>query len=183
MKGKYAVPETFTIRFDKTDSHTFLLSTHQILPIPMEKAFSFFERPENLSEITPDWLNFRFDRRGIQSKTYKGAEFNYMIRWFGIRIKWHTIISEYCRPELFTDVQVKGPYALWKHLHTFEPVPEGTLMKDLVTYRIPFGFIGNLLLGAIIRKQLRDIFSYRAVRIAEWVSGTFKRKLRSYPLS
>ena len=46
-------------------------------------------------------------------------------------------------------------------------------MKDLVTYRIPLGFIGNILLGAIIRKQLRDIFSYRAVRIAEWVSGYY----------
>jgi ligand-binding SRPBCC domain-containing protein len=183
MKGKYTLPEKFSIRFDKTDTHTFLLSTQQIIPIPVEKAFSFFEKPENLSEITPEWLNFRFKMKGTQSKTYKGAEFDYTIRWFAIRINWHTLISEYRHPVMFTDVQVKGPYALWKHLHTFEPVPEGTLLKDFVTYRIPFGFFGNILFGTIIRKQLRDIFSYRAFRIAEWASGTFKRKLPSHPHS
>jgi ligand-binding SRPBCC domain-containing protein len=73
---------------------------------------------------------------------------------------------------MFTDVQVKGPYALWKHLHTFEPVTEGTLMMDVVTYRMPFGILGRILHGTLIKKQLQDIFSYRAVRIAQWSDGT-----------
>lgn len=176
MKNQYPLPATFTIRFDKTDGHIYLLSTSQILNIPIEKAFSFFEKPENLSEITPDWLNFSFDNKGGQSKTYLGAEFDYTISWLGIRIKWHTKISEYRRPEMFTDVQVRGPYALWKHLHTFEPVTDGTLMRDFVTYRIPFSFVGKILLGAIIRRHLQDIFSYRAVRIAQWADGTLQRK-------
>jgi len=59
MNTKYTLPPTFQIRFEKPDRYTYLLSTSQILTIPVAKAFSFFERPENLSEITPEWLNFR----------------------------------------------------------------------------------------------------------------------------
>ena len=40
----------YMIRFDKTDGNTYLLSTRQILSIPRETAFSFFEKPENLIE-------------------------------------------------------------------------------------------------------------------------------------
>jgi len=50
MKKQYPLPATFTIRFDKTDGNTYLLSTLQILSIPRETAFSFFEKPENLIE-------------------------------------------------------------------------------------------------------------------------------------
>jgi len=177
---KYDLPPTFQIRFEKPDRHTYLLRTSQVIAIPVEKAFSFFEKPENLSEITPDWLNFRFDSKCGQSETFEGAEFDYTIRWFFIKLKWHTKISEYRRPELFTDVQVKGPYVMWEHLHTFEPVPEGTLMRDAVTYRIPFDRIGKIFYRLIIQKQLQNIFSYRAVRIAEWADGTFKSKLTAH---
>jgi ligand-binding SRPBCC domain-containing protein len=74
------------------------------------------------------------------------------------------------------DVQVKGPYLVWKHLHTFESVSEGTLMQDSITYHIPFGFIGKIFHRFIIMKQLHDTFSYRAVRIAEWADGIFESK-------
>lgn len=74
-------------------------------------------------------------------------------------MKWHTIISEYCPPERFVDVQVKGPYAMWRHLHTFEPVSEGTLMRDFVTYRVPFSFLGGIFHRVIFKNNFR-IFSH-----------------------
>jgi ligand-binding SRPBCC domain-containing protein len=132
-----------------------LLRTSQIIAIPVEHAFLFFEKPENLFEITPDWIDFRLDNKDGQSKTYEGAEFDYTIRWFSIKIKWHTKISDYSRSKRFTDVQVKGPYVMWEHLHTFEPVHEGTLIGDSVTYRIHFGIIGKIFHRFIIKKQLQ----------------------------
>ncbi|MDH5203723.1 MAG: SRPBCC family protein [Nitrospirota bacterium] len=177
MNTKYNLPPTFQITFEKSDRHTYLLSASQIIAMPVEKAFSFFEKPENLFEITPDWLDFSFDHKGGQSKTYEGAEFDYTIRWLSTKIKWHTKIAEYHPPEMFTDVQVRGPYTLWRHLHTFSSVPEGTLMKDFVSYRIPFGIIGDIFHRVMVRSHLQNIFSYRAVRIAEWADGTFKSKL------
>jgi ligand-binding SRPBCC domain-containing protein len=176
MNRAYNLPPTFQISFSKPDRVTYLLTTSQVLPVPLRKAFSFFEKPENLSEITPDWLDFSFDNKGIQSRTYQGAEFHYTIRWFALRIQWHTRITEYRLHEVFTDEQVKGPYVRWKHVHAFSQLPEGTLMQDAVSYRIPFGILGRITHHLVIKKQLQDIFSYRALRIAEWADGTFKTK-------
>jgi ligand-binding SRPBCC domain-containing protein len=179
MNKKYKIPPSFQITFGKSGKSEYQLKTSQVLPLPVKKAFSFFEAPENLFEITPDWLEFRFHNKGQPSKTCQGAEFDYTVRWFSIKIKWHTKISEYIPPERFSDIQVKGPYASWEHLHTFAEVPEGTLMRDRVTYRLPLYVIGNIVNKLFIMRQLEDIFSYRAMRIAEWASGTFRSKLSS----
>ncbi|HDY72401.1 MAG TPA: hypothetical protein ENH50_12135 [Nitrospirae bacterium] len=57
------------------------------------------------------------------------------------------------RQERFTDIQIRGPYRFWSHLHTFEEVPEGTLMRDEVTYRL--SHTAGLLHRSIIKRQLR----------------------------
>jgi ligand-binding SRPBCC domain-containing protein len=174
MNRKGGLPPTFRISFQTVDRGTYLLSASQILPVPIGKAFSFFEKPEDLFEITPAWLDFSLVKAAVNGATYEGAEFDYTIRWLAMKIKWHAKIVEYLPPEQFTDVQVRGPYALWKHVHTFEAVPDGTSMRDSITYRLPFGFLGKIVHKFIVLKQLREIFSYRAVRIAEWADGALK---------
>ena len=169
------LPETFSISFSRPDSRTFRLSTAQILPVARDKCFSFFEDPRNLFEITPAWLDFRMLDRS-KAAVFEGAEFDYTIRWLTLRFFWRSRIVDYHPPESFTDIQVKGPYPYWSHLHTFKEKDGSTLMKDEVTYRLPFGPFGKLLHSLIIRIQLRDIFRYRAVRIAQWAEGGFQRK-------
>jgi hypothetical protein len=52
------------------------------------------------------------------------------------------------------------------HLHVLEKVPEGTLMRDEVTYKL---YLPSLILHPlVISGRLMDIFRYRAVKIAEW---------------
>jgi ligand-binding SRPBCC domain-containing protein len=170
------LPETFSITFAGTDSRTFRLSASQVLPVARAKAFGFFEDPRNLFEITPDWLDFRMLDRS-RAEVFEGAEFDYTIRWLSFRLFWRSRIVGYRPPESFTDVQVKGPYPYWSHLHTFHEEDGSTLMSDEVTYRLPFGLFGRLLHLLIIRRQLRDIFRYRAVRIAHWAKGDFRRKV------
>jgi ligand-binding SRPBCC domain-containing protein len=149
------------------------LAASQVLPLPPEHVFPFFEDPRNLFEITPDWLDFRMMDPG-QSAVFEGAEFGYTIRWLGIRIRWRSRITDYRPPNRFADIQLIGPYRSWHHVHTFERVPQGTLMRDEVTYELPFG--AGLLHPWVIRPQLRAIFTYRARRVAEWSGGTVARK-------
>ncbi|MDH4164633.1 MAG: hypothetical protein OEW15_18385 [Nitrospirota bacterium] len=47
-------------------------------------------------------------------------------------------------------------------------------MNDSVTYRLPSGPLGRLAHNVIIRRQLENIFRYRAKRITEWAHGTFR---------
>jgi ligand-binding SRPBCC domain-containing protein len=102
------------------------------------------------------------------AQVFKGAEFDYTIRWFGVKLSWRTRIVDYEKPERFTDIQLSGPYRSWQHIHTFEKIPEGTRMHDDVTYGIPL--IAMPLHKFIIRRQLEDIFCFRAIRIADWLN-------------
>lgn len=183
------LPETFTLVFARIHTNTYQIRTSQIIRLPKEQAFTFFENPRNLSEITPDWLDFTMLDFDIGAQVFEGAEYNYTIKWLPWlgKTKWKSRIIQYRPPETFTDIQVKGPYSYWEHLHTFEAISEGTRMRDIVTYRLPFGPVGQLAHHILIKSQLEDIFSFRAVRISEWSSGNFiwkqKRKGKSSRLN
>jgi len=146
-----------------------LFSTLVLEGITPEEAFRFFEDPRNLLTITPPWLDFRMldpDR----SETAEGTEFDYTIRWLGLRFPWKSRIINYHPPAEFTDIQIKGPYASWEHCHLFKSVDCGTLMTDQVDYILPR--LAFPLHRILIRKQLEQIFRYRALRIEDWVQGT-----------
>jgi ligand-binding SRPBCC domain-containing protein len=166
MSVTYSLPPSFTIEFKQTGFFTHKILTSQVVPLPPDDVFPFFEDPRNLSEITPQWLDFRMIK-STNADVFKGAQFVYTIRWFGVKLRWKTKIVDYEKPVRFTDIQLSGPYKSWQHIHTFEKIPEGTRVHDDVTYGIPL--IAKPIYSIIIKKQLEDIFCYRAVRIADWL--------------
>lgn len=172
----FTLPPTFTLRFERLDRATHRLLTSQVLSLPRREAFRFFEDPRNLFDITPDWLSFVMKDRDSKTAMFEGAEFVYTIRWFGIPMPWKSRIIGYQPPGQFTDIQLTGPYRSWSHLHTFEEVSGGTLMGDTVTYQLPLGPLGDLIHAITVRRQLEDIFRYRAARIEEWAGGKLKRR-------
>lgn len=167
---KEGLPPSFELEIIRTDKFTFLLRASQLLPVTPEEAFEFFEDPGNLSSITPGWLDFRMAAGQSESGVFEGAEFDYTIKWLGRTLPWRGRIEDYRPPYWFRDVQVSGPYALWSHLHVFERLPEGTFLKDEVTYRLPRRRMGRWLHKRIVKRQLEDIFCYRAHKIAEWAT-------------
>ncbi len=173
----FTFPPTFTIHFQRLDRATHRLSTSQVLSLPRREAFRFFEDPRNLFDITPDWLRFVMRDRESKTEVFEGAEFDYTIRWFGIPMSWKSRITGYRPPERFTDIQLVGPYRTWSHLHIFEDAPDGTLMRDIVTYQLPFGPLGNMVHAVAVRKQLEDIFRYRAAQIDDWARGELRKKV------
>ena len=66
-------PEDFRISITAY-GRDYLLKTTQTLPIQREKAFAFFESPQNLFEITPDWLDFRIDAYQPEKKARRRKE-------------------------------------------------------------------------------------------------------------
>jgi ligand-binding SRPBCC domain-containing protein len=65
------------------------------------------------------------------------------------------------------DVQVRGPYARWEHVHEFGEVPGGTLVSDTVIYALPLGPLGRLAHWLFVNRSLERIFDYRARRMRE----------------
>lgn len=150
---------TSTISFERAGCLTHRLRTRQTLPLSSEEAFRFFEDPANLSSITPKWLDFTLPAFGDKREVCEGAEFHYTIRWFGITLPWRSRIVDYAPPLRFTDIQIFGPYRSWRHLHTFKEIPDGTLMEDEVTYRLPLWGTGLIIHELFVRRQLEEIFS------------------------
>jgi ligand-binding SRPBCC domain-containing protein len=56
---------------------------------------------------------------------------------------------------------------LWHHQHHFEAVVGGVMMRDIVDYAIPFGFIGSLANKLLVKKAVIEIFEFRKQKIAE----------------
>lgn len=143
-----------------------LLRSSVLLHRSREALFEFFSDAFQLETITPPWLNFRI-LTPPPIQICRGCLIDYSIRLRGIPIRWQTEISSWEPPFAFIDRQLRGPYQLWEHLHTFEETPEGTLARDEVHYRV---FGGRLINWLLVEKDLRRIFEFRRTRLLELFS-------------
>ncbi|MBP9212401.1 MAG: SRPBCC family protein [Bacteroidetes bacterium] len=139
----------------------YTLEQKQFLPISLTRAWEFFSNPHNLKDITPPSMDFRvISETGYE--TYAGLIIQYTVKpMFGIPVRWTTEITHVRAPHFFVDEQRFGPYSFWHHQHLFQSVPGGVEMKDIVSYGLPFGPLGQLVRELIVKRQLEKIFGYR----------------------
>ena len=139
----------------------FKLNKKQKISKNISEVFDFFSKPENLSEITPKRLGFNIMTPSpIEMK--EGQLIDYTINILSFPVRWTTIITKYAPPNLFIDQQLKGPYSMWHHTHTFEEIGMNeTLIEDTILYAMPFGFIGDLAHFLYVKRDLENIFRYR----------------------
>lgn len=149
------------------DAGCLLLESETVLPAPREEVFGFFSDAFQLERITPPWLKFRvLTPPPIEIR--KGTLIDYRLRLNGIPIRWRTEISQWEPQQSFVDRQLKGPYLLWEHRHTFRDHESGTWMRDEVRYRVPGGRIVHRL---FVRRRLLAIFEYRLRRMHSIFTG------------
>lgn len=132
------------------------------MPISIQTAWDFFSSAKNLSRITPPEMRFKIINDFEDDGIYENMLIDYTVRpLFGIPLNWQTIITRVNEPFQFTDEQKKGPYKKWKHEHTFIEKENGTFIRDVVTYALPFGFLGRIAHFLFVRKKLNQIFEFR----------------------
>ncbi len=137
-------------------------TAEQFLPISIRKAWIFFSSPKNLSVITPPEMDFKILTQLDDKEIYNGMLIDYTVKpLFGIPMHWQTKIIDVKPLEVFADTQLKGPYKLWHHTHTFIEKDGGVLMTDVVNYELPFGILGDWVHSLIVRKKIESIFAYR----------------------
>ena len=137
-----------------------VLERSQRLPRAPEEVFPFFADAFNLEAITPAWLRFRVLTPAPVTMA-AGTRLEYRLRLHGLPLRWLTRIEVWEPPVRFVDVQVRGPYRLWHHTHSFEPDGDGTLMRDRVRYALPFGSLGEAAHALLVRRDLDRIFAVR----------------------
>ncbi len=127
---------------------------------PIEKTYSFFKEAKNLERLTPDFLRFKVLNQSPK-EIQKGAKINYRLWLRCIPFWWQSQIVEWEPNFRFSDKQIRGPYSYWLHIHEFTEKDGGTLIRDKVSYRAPFGVFGDVITNIFIKKDLEKIFSYR----------------------
>jgi ligand-binding SRPBCC domain-containing protein len=141
------------------------LEREQVLPVSPAEAFEFFADAMNLEAITPAWLGFKIATQGPIAM-HAGTRIEYRLRLHGLRIRWLTRIELWEPGRRFVDVQLRGPYRVWHHTHSFAPHEAGTVMRDRVRYALPLGRLGNLAHAVLVRRDLERIFDFRAAAVA-----------------
>lgn len=143
-----------------------ILERRQRIERPIDEVFAFYGDARNLERITPPLLGFEVTTPG-PIEMGAGTLIEYRLRLHRIPVSWRTRIEAWEPPHRFVDVQVKGPYTLWEHTHTFEADgPGATTIEDRVRYSIPFGPLGELADRLLVRRDLRRIFDFRQEAVA-----------------
>ena len=142
-------------------------SSKQNLPITIQEAWEFLSNPKNLKTITPDYMGFIIES-GADRPMFPGQIIEYIVTpVLGIKTKWVTEITHVQELRYFVDEQRFGPYSLWHHKHFLKEIPGGVEMEDVIHYKIPLGFIGQLVHPILVKPKLDEIFDYRRKKLID----------------
>ena len=145
----------------------YTFSNKQNVPISLNQAWEFLTNSDNLAKMTPAEMNFQkisLDKRPL----YAGQIIQYSVTpIFGIPAKWVSEITQIKEKQYFVDVQLYGPYAMWHHKHFIKEIEGGVEIEDLIDYKIPLGFLGQLLHPFIVKPKLEEIFAFRRAKLIQ----------------
>ncbi len=137
------------------------------LPLSVDEAWEFLSNPKNLKIITPEAMGFTIVS-GADRPIYPGQIIEYDVTPLsGFKTRWVSEITHVIDRSYFVDVQLQGPYAFWHHKHFITGIPGGVLMEDEIHYRLPLGFLGDLLHPILVKPKLDEIFAYRTKKLTE----------------
>ncbi len=160
-------------------SRTYSLKTVTLLPISLNEAWDFFSRPQNLKDITPPQLGFQIKSKHHGDRMYAGQIVEYTVKpVLGIPMYWMTEITHVEDKKFFVDEQRFGPYSMWHHQHHFKEIEGGVEMTDIVHYKLPLSFLGDIAHGLFVKSQLKQIFDFRTVKVEE-LFGKFEKSRAS----
>ncbi|MDX2196430.1 MAG: SRPBCC family protein [Cytophagales bacterium] len=136
----------------------------QHLKSDIDTVWKFISNPLNLKTITPEYMNFEVISGLDIGTMYEGQIICYRVSpMHGIRTTWVTEISHMESGKYFVDEQRFGPYSFWHHKHFINAHPEGVMMYDIIDYKIPYGWVGDVANMLFVRRKIDEIFEYRKV--------------------
>jgi ligand-binding SRPBCC domain-containing protein len=149
-----------------TMSKVYSLTKVQVINASLDEVWSFFSVADNLQAITPNDMGFTILSKPHGDKVYAGQILEYKVRpLLNIPFYWMTEITHVADKQFFVDEQRFGPFSLWHHQHHFKQTDEGVEMTDIIHYKLPMWFLGDIANALMVKKQLAHIFDYRFEKV------------------
>lgn len=99
-------------------------------------------------------------------------EVEWEARHLGLLWRLRSRITAMDRPRSFIDVQVRGPFKAFTHVHHFEPEGAGTRMIDEWMHEAPFGPMGRLADLLFLARHMRRLLETRNASLKAEVEGS-----------
>lgn len=130
-----------------------------LLAAPAEEIFDFLIRPENVIRVTAP--NAGLKPVAAPEIFEQGSRIELELTGYGPPQRFLYEVTEFLRPDRFTETLVKGPLKSFRHEHVFEVTPNGTLVSDRVEFQPPGGMLGFLVTEDRIRQGLQHGLKFR----------------------
>ena len=128
-----------------------------------EEVFAWHERPGALERLTPPWADVEVLEH---PESLDGGRAVLRIRRGPATVRWELRHTDYEPGRGFSDEQVAGPLAKWRHTHRFLPREGGgCVVEDEVEVEPPLGAAGAALGPGLIRRELDRLFAFRHRRL------------------
>lgn len=129
------------------------------LPVPVDEAFAWHERPGALERLSPPWERIRIlEREG----TIRDGDRVVLSTSSAPGIRIEVVHHDYMPGRSFSDNMVRGPFARFAHRHDFLPDgEEQSILEDHVSYALPLGGLGRVVGSGFVSRQLDRMFEYR----------------------
>ncbi len=125
-----------------------------------QALFDWHEAPGAFQRLTPPGEPVRVLKQegGIRD----GAKVSVRVGPWPFSLRWDLEHLDYRYGESFTDQQVTGPFASWRHVHRMVPTgPDSCVLEDRIEYALPFGLLGDLAARLIVEPKLNRLFAFR----------------------
>jgi uncharacterized protein (TIGR01777 family) len=138
------------------------------IAVPVDELADWHLRPGSFERLRPPWRRVRvLQRSGDLTQSSRLVS---SVSVGPARTRWVSEIIEYVPRNRLVDIQVKGPFARWRHTHTFEPEDAGSRLLDHIDYELPLGVAGELAGGPAVHRELVRLFRFRHRRTADDLS-------------
>lgn len=129
-------------------------------PCPAEILFRWHEKPDAFLKLMPPGEPVKLLHHDGHIRD--GARVTLSVGYRPCCVEWKLEHQEYIQHEQFCDVQIKGPFKSWKHVHRMISTgPHSSILSDCITFEMPWGDIGNRAGKMIVLPKLQRLFDYR----------------------
>jgi ligand-binding SRPBCC domain-containing protein len=116
------------------------------------------------------------NERAVGGRTSGLIELDEEVTWrarhFGVTQHLTSKITAFDRPRYFQDTMQRGAFKSFVHDHFFTEERGGTLMRDVLVFAAPLGFLGAIAERLVLRRYLERMLIARGATIRDAITSS-----------